>query len=385
MIYYYPVVSRSYVLIPLFIVLICIFWNERHRHPIIIGIFIALLGNIHLLTLPISGILILTFYIYELFIKRVLENKKNIIIGFLIASLGVIIAIIQISGAVFSNNLVNNIKVINVSLVKLIETIIYGANIIRYTKDIYIMKVDILTYLIIIAIVLIAILMYKKSKTSFLLYITVTVSILVVHTLFWIENTQRVTIIFMPFLFFLWNYKYKEKNKYNISDKVIISCILFLLFISGYNGIYNGIKDISGVYSYGKKTSEFITNTIPINSIFICDTEERTSSIIPYLGKNDYKFFCGYTNEYFTFANWDKQWTIEFRINELVSSIRQFNNQKNVYVILSKINKRENNAIIQKMISDGEITLIYNGEENSICQENGNLDKYNIYTVNVKK
>ena len=56
-----------------------------------------------------------------------------------------------------------------------------------------------------------------------------------------------------------------------------------------------------------------------------------------------------------------------------------------VYFILSKINKRENNAIIQKMISDGEITLIYNGEENSICQENGNLDKYNIYTVNVKK
>src|SRR5665647_2555941 len=60
-IYLYPIIARSYALIPLLIFAIAVIFPKQRERPVLYGILIALLANTHVIMLGFTGALVFLF------------------------------------------------------------------------------------------------------------------------------------------------------------------------------------------------------------------------------------------------------------------------------------------------------------------------------------
>ena len=77
MVYFYSVMSRPYCMIPFLLACISIIYKDRQKHPYLYALLVGLLANTHLIMLPTSLLLYVTFWGEELILKRKTQTKEN--------------------------------------------------------------------------------------------------------------------------------------------------------------------------------------------------------------------------------------------------------------------------------------------------------------------
>lgn len=113
MLYFNSVISRTYCLIGLLVILIAIVHPKRKKHPILLGILTALLTNTHIVMCGLVGGIGI-FMLIDLFAEwRRSSKKENFcrIVGLVIAGAGVIALVLPLIGCMTANSVTSNIKI----------------------------------------------------------------------------------------------------------------------------------------------------------------------------------------------------------------------------------------------------------------------------------
>ena len=111
LLYYFPVISRSYALIPLFLFLNAMYYPVRKEHPLRCGLSLALLVQTHLYMIPIAGLLSL-FWFWETAAAwrkdRDGKTAAHQLLGLLLPLISFLLFLAQITGVESSSAIVLN-------------------------------------------------------------------------------------------------------------------------------------------------------------------------------------------------------------------------------------------------------------------------------------
>ena len=207
--YLYPSIARSYCLIVLAIELIAIFYQDRDQRPIRYILSIALLANTHVLMYGLVGVLLVEFYLEEIFkYKKKIFKQKRILISLVVIIILLIVTLLPLIGCIGTNVDTRTIKTKN-HIVQSILLLIYC----------FVMFVSGYNVVIIgFSIMSLSAIMYWGIKYRFKDFLLITISIIwqvfvIVCIYTGISEQKMVTIFFIVLLFWWRNY-----NNVKISD-----------------------------------------------------------------------------------------------------------------------------------------------------------------------
>ena len=164
--YQYVIVARSYALIVLLVILICVLDKKKKQHPVLYGVILALLANTHLIMVGLVGMITITYYIYELTLNRKNNTKEEnlkILKGFLVVLAGGVILLIQLLGVL---TVETEIKM-KLTISELFENISYSLTQYAYAL-LYSDEYNNIVNLIFIIFALVGTVFYKKETIVFL-------------------------------------------------------------------------------------------------------------------------------------------------------------------------------------------------------------------------
>ncbi len=369
-IYLFPVISRSYCLIPLAIFLIAATYKKRREEPIKYILSIILLAYTHVIMFGLVGALLFAFFFKELilnFKEKTNIEKKKIIISLIIAILGLLLLFIQLYPSITTNTDINNNFEFDSSIFIITLNIIMNiiGNIFNTNNVIIILVILILSVLLFIY----ELIYYRANAIIMLISISYQVFI---YVFIYGISLQRVMTIFLIILFFCWIQRedYKPKKRFNIIFDVALFITLFCLVISG---ITLSVEEIKGNFSYAKDAAEYINNNLDNDCIFIASDQPRVSAIIAYTKEN--YFWTPQTNNYFTFVTWDDNYEKSYNIEEILEMIdNDFTNKDNIYFIYCY---NWNEEFLNNFLEVTDAEEIYRTGEDPIKSD----EKYIIYKL----
>ena len=394
MIYLYPSIARSYCLIPLAIVLIAIYYKQRHEKPIQYILSILFLANTHVIMYGMIGILLLLFYIEELIQNRKTnskEQKKKVYISLIVIVAGLILTIIPILISMTTNtdvSLTSNTSIFENTLEKMenaYNEMLGGC----FGREELVVNI--------IAIALIMLLLYEiryNTKNALIIIATIGFQFLI-YTYVYKGSEQRVSTLILLIMFILWIQKDKEsiKNNKKDEDKELINnqkyikkkrrkakltdiaeyILIFVLIINIANGLYLVNKEIRTNYSSAYETSEWIKENLEEDSIFICTNMPFSSAIIPYINRD--AFWSPQTLDYFSFTSWDENYKTAYSLKDLQKRVKEnFQENQNLYLIYTYDFNEETMKLLEEQ---GYLVNIFESNE-SVNEE------YRIYKIEPK-
>lgn len=379
LIYLYPVISRCYCLIPLAVVVMCIFYKTRKEKPFRYLISILFLANTHVIMLGMVGIVLLDFFIEmikEWKNKNKKENKK-ILISFISSIILLFISALPLFGCLTLN------KDIGTStesfIIKIIFAIVYYPICIVAQNYNNFLGNIIIAYIIFLAI---AIILFCEIKENLLDYIKIFLSIFyqcIIYAFIYCYSDQRVATIIFIVLYFKWININKQKEK-NISK----ICWIILVIINIIIGLCSIIYDVKNNYSNAYEMGNFINENIEKDSIILSGQRmEFISSIIPFVENKNIKFYQIIGNRYFSYAILDDDNKKEIQLEDIKKVLNNFDETKKIYLIycINKSNliesENEENTI-KESIEKEILKEIYSTDKNSYT-----LEDYVIYEVNL--
>ena len=297
--YWYPVIARSYCLIPILVFLLASLYKKQKEHPFVYAGLLIALANTHVIMFGFCGALALIFAWQFKDEIKTLFNKDNAKIVYnkiqLVAPLLVFIALLSIVlylwGSQQENCMVDN-KITNVTL-PIISKGIIGS------KDFF---VNIICYLLII---IGFVCFFIQNKKIFFIYFSNIIFQFFIYCFIWdIIIPQRIYTLIIVFLFCLW--LIYDKIKSTKIQKVIIILLSLIFLLSSKNGLFLAIKDYQKDYSEGKSTAKFIIENIKPETLIISNCEFSTTAISAYLPKEK-KFYHLNKNLYYTYSTWSKK------------------------------------------------------------------------------
>ena len=353
-IYQYVAFGRSYCLIALFTILLAYLYNKKEKHPYIYACLIALLMNTHIITLGFCLMLVITFYIYELILKRKELDKKQK--RKYLISLGIIlIAFILIVLQFCSTLSLNSYAKVDEQKLEISKIVKGCVNLVTYyyTYSLTNNEYAAIVMTILILSTIICMLKYKIYKETIILF-----GAIGYQMLFFVLLGQAKMYILMTFwivyVFYLWTVFNKQKDcagdeKYKTVIAALVSTTcLFSILYGSFGMVYN---DLRYEYSGAGSAAKYIEENIPSNSVFICVDDTLCGSIIPYL-KDDYKFFSLISNSYYKYVNWDENRNTGLEITEYFDRIDKFieNNKQveNIYIIFNIVPESETYKYLMK-------------------------------------
>ena len=350
-IYLYPVISRSYCLIPLAIILVAIYYPKRNEEKIKYTLSVLLLAYTHICMWGLVGILFLFFFLEQIFYtKQDKKNIKYIIIALIIATVGLACLIVILLGSMKTNDVVSvsNIAHLRIhsinQLMKLIK--IYYKYIIGILELIEIgifgqigndVGFNLVCFIIMI---LFLIREFRKNKEHAIILITSCVWQIGIYlyTNSGLSSIKANTM-FLIFIFIAWidliENNIIEKNLQNTKyEKISISICIFSLILTNICGLTCILEEIDNYYSDSKQIAKFIEKNLEENAILICTNGPDPSSIIPYT-KNK-KFWNAKSSDYYTYMVWDKKSNGEITIDEVMQKVKDnFTGKEPLYLIES--------------------------------------------------
>ena len=371
--FFNSVMSRTYCLINLLLVLIAVLFSKRKEHPVIFGTLVALLANTHICVSGFIGAmgLIMLHDIYNDW--KTNTSRKNVLnlTGLAIAGIGVLMLIIPLIGSLNSNSITSggNITVkscltaISESFFK-ISYMLLGA----YIRSEYLLS-GILSVIFIILLILI------RHKIRPLITLILSVIFYIISSeIIWFANPHRVHTFVMFFVIAIWIAEDEPQNKcseiwkklnLNGSSKLItklvtaikncdinfkstyIKCLSVILLLSMPVGVSYLVKDYTNSFSVGKEIAEYVKENLPSDSVFVI-TDTMQSQIAAYLP--GYKFYSIEEQQFTTYSSHSKPESISYSkiYNDLKDCPHLY--QINVFIDIDAL---ESNRDIVYKIRDG--------------------------------
>ncbi len=346
--YFFPVIARSYSMIPLLIFIAAILYKKQKEYPVFYAIILALIANTHIIMFMFSATLG-GYFIYDNLIKEKQKNKKNIISAALVL-LGLFAVILQLAATPFGkscaikydlHNFVQNI----LSTFTQFFGFSFGAS---SAAMLMLLGGIFLTLLVYI---------FLKDKKLF----SVALSGILFQLFIYITSYSLHiygTKSFCALLIILFCFWQIEQGKY---IKIILS-IFFLM--STLYGLSFALSDVFNNYSSGKETAEYIRKNLPEDAVFIPIPEPYALSVMLYLP--DRKFWSGTHSKYVNYMHWscnaenNKSFVFDYR------NVKE----KNIYFIVSMPN-----PYIDK-IFNGKIEVLFQSKPSIAEGESFRVIKY---------
>ena len=314
--YFFPVIARSYSIIPLLVFVLAFLYPKSAKHPYWYAALLFMLANTHVIMFAFCGLLALDF-LYENLIKVRKELDKNSIkkyaAAFGIMCIGLIAVVLQLHGTTSSNVVIridytdnfviNTIKVLSQFFINAVDNQWPENQQIMFPLlNLPLILLSVFLYIGLLAAILIK---NKKFFTIVFLSILFQIIIYIYYYSHWIFVT-RIFCAHIILIFCLWLLLQQE----NISEKFnkIINFVVALFFLfTCLNGLKYSVMDIKYDYSGAKETAQWIEKHIDKDkSVIITDNDPYSIGIVYYLnGANEiYSAQHEYNIKYVV---WDKK------------------------------------------------------------------------------
>lgn len=329
--FYWSVVSRSYCLIALLLVIIAIAYKSRNEQPVVFGLLVALLANTHIMMCGLVGIIGI-YMIIDLFqLWKSSPMKKNILrlVGLAVAGIGVIALILPLIGSIGANDYTAK-KVSGLTVQSVLWSLftVFGDISSAAVFDLNTLISPAVTLLVsfMLGLVFVAALVFLRHfRRSFIMLLVFTAFFAVICNVIWCIYPPRAEIFVFTFLAVYWIAVQSEKPVYRepkpMNEKVselgakLIGwlrridkgfdksfCVVICAYMAATipMGAYQLFSDYAMDYSYSKSTAEFIRENLPADSVFVTKNESGLpAQYISYLP--EYKFYSMNRNSFYTY------------------------------------------------------------------------------------
>ena len=383
LLYLFPVISRCYCLIPLAIVLMCMFYKDRKEKPLRYLMSVLLLANTHVIMLGMVGIVILEYIIeYILDFKNISEiDKKKRVKSFFIFIILLLITMLPIAAGLSTNKEVGTSGTFGD---KLKLAIFYHPWVlITYSFGVSIKLIGWIVFLVLV----ILIFEIRNNPVSVLKFLICIMWQCFIEAFIYSSSSQRVATIIFIVLFFKWIETYtKHKNNKKIENIVREVLWGIVLLTNVFSGILNVLYlDLCCDFSNAYKIGEYINEKIEDGSIILNGPKaEFTSSVIPYVKKN-IKFYQMSGDRYFSYAIWDEKNQKDVEVEEFKKLQNKFEKSQKLYYIFSiekfkknKDNEYHEDELIDELIREGVLEELY-----YVYTVNQGYESYALFEVNL--
>lgn len=388
MLYLFPIISRCYCLIPLSIVLMCIFYKDRKEKPLRYLLSIVLLANTHVIMLGMVGIVLLE-YIWELYkdSKNIsLQDRKKRIHGLIITGFLLVITALPLVGCLGTNqDLGDNSNYLS----KILIAISYcPCMLIMQIYSFYAFNINVISAILIVVLIV----LFYEVKNYPIIYAKVFVCVIwqcLIYAFIYSSSLQRAATILFIILYFKWTNIFKENKKSKDIEKRVLDFFYIILIVTNIIGgiLYVTMYEIPYNSSSAYEMGNYINKNLSDGSIILNGPRvEFTSSVVPYVKKN-IKFYHITGNRYFSYAIWDEKNKIDIEETNINDLVNIFDKEQKLYYIYCNDKfdvgedkrKYEELSIIKECINKGIFKEIYATDNETIYQES-----YVIYEVNME-
>ncbi len=263
MIYYMPVVARSYSLAPLLIFLIAYFYPQRKEKPLIYTTLILLLSHTHNYLLGLSGILFLMFTIETFMSKKVIYKvlSTTLLCNFIL--------IFSIFYGVSSENYI--LEDMNYSKIPIEQIVPFVGKVVTLdifnTINFHNSFTDyIALVLFVVPLILMTYFFYKNNKKVLIIYLFSICFILFIFSKVYLFGLlyQKIFLMYLILICCYWIQKNEHSKYLNIAKYGFI--ILFAISILTSPIIIN--KEFKYNFSGSKQIAEYIKSNLPNEEVF---------------------------------------------------------------------------------------------------------------------
>ena len=360
LIYGFPVIARSYSILPFLVFLAAILYSKSKEHPILYSFVLLLISQTHYLMFGFVCVL-LGFYVFECIKDKI--YSKGAVIGFLIVSAGLLTTLFRAFQSADSNYFIGqsvNGGVLNQSIAVLYQFLAASLGPHGFMMLLILFFVIFLTLFIRLLLIspkafMIAVL---GIAFQFLVYIKYYPDVLFVN---------RVFISYLILIFSFWISVVEKSTKTDLIMKTEIIMTVFLTMTIP-NGISMCFKDYYYSYSASKETAEYIVNNLDKEAILLTDTLPMTESICAYLPE-DYKIYGIITGKPIKYVVWNNSIKSRFNQNQWEEYIKNHKfSEKKLYIVQSadqatKFDRAKIEFVSNKSLIKGETFIIQEYEK----------------------
>lgn len=299
--YFFPVIARSYSILPLLVFSLAMLYPKAKEHPYLYAVFLVLCANTHIIMYAFCGILAL-YFLFDNLKPSVITAKAGIsknavyerFAPLIIIFLGLLAVFLQLHGTT-SSNAVIKIDSSNIlsSTVKVVSEFFINAYDNQYPEIKSIMFPDFGMFAILGSVILyisfFVTLFIKKKKLFTLasLGILFQIVIYVIGYNHWIFVT-RIFCAHLILLFCFW--LLLKSGGLSSKEKTVLNTSIGIFFLlTMLNGLKYSVLELIHPYSGAKETAEYIEKNInKQTSIIVTDNEPYSMAVVYYLdGKRD--------------------------------------------------------------------------------------------------
>lgn len=357
--YNYPVISRNYCLIAIIIILLGVFYKDRHTNPWPYGIALALLVHTHLMMIGMAFILWL-IYLIELWREKDRKSSEYAILG--LVALSTIVLFVQV---VFLNK-VNVIVGTTSGPTVGFSMSDYLTTIIKFFTDTFItLKVPGIITVAFWIIIFVYLGIYYRKQFCILFVSTVfmaLVSAFVYSTI--IYMSAKVISLFYILLYIIWTIvEDREYKPYEIISNtglagdtfsyIFVGAIAVVGLISTYGNATDAFNDLNHPYSMAKETGEYIRKNLPDDAVIIDTNPFLATPVVGYM-KSTQTMIDIRAMKKLTYTPWDYEYFKDMPYKDFKANVDKIKKEyRHVYWLYNNTgtNGLEYQPKIDKMIS----------------------------------
>ncbi len=327
----FPVIARSYSLLPFLVFLAAILYSKSKEHPVLYGFILFVFTQIHSIMLGFVSVLIVLF-LYDTVKNK--EYSKGTLARILIPSFGVLLTVCRSFLSVQSNYFLDMPH--NHSAIYQTMSVLYQFFTTSVSSSLprgYFLVL--VLYFVIFCILFV--LLFKLSKRAFLISAAGVFYQFYVYIHYYADVlfVNRVFCTYLVMLFAFWIAFKNSEGKEKLITKTSITLAIFFLMTTP-NGLNICRMEYLYDYSAAKPTAEYIMENIDKNSVILSDTFPMSESVFLYLPEG-YEIIDVNNDKPTTFVVWKKNIIHRFSLEEWQNYILNHNfGGKKIYILQSK-------------------------------------------------
>lgn len=302
--YYYPVIARSYCMIPLFLMLLAYWYPRRMQYSVRYALVIALLVQTHAM-MVVTAFMMCACYFVESILTFLSEKDGKVLakrIGSLFLPLASALFLLYELSSVEKSSLLR-IKTASVhrTCEKILEKFAEAMKEfcgLDGRKAILLLSVGALFFVLVT--------LFKQVKTKYAVNLVLLVTFCFqfwFYAMVYDYSLQRLMTFGLLIIWGMWIIRTEEgERKYPLGE--IVFCAFCLLAI--IHNLPAAKREIDTPYSNGREAAVFIRENIPQDAVIITDNQPECTAILPYLSKR--QFIYAPNMESFTYVVWDDHW-----------------------------------------------------------------------------
>lgn len=357
-VYFYPVISRSYCLIALFVVLIMTAYQKRAEKPFLYGLSIGLLVQTHIIMLGMAGAISIVWLVEVLKQFKQSHDRKSIwphVLGLsmpLISFCLLLAQLMNVNKSAIFNNKINMYTAIAIILLTVVICFVWGyCNFKSNTRvNTHLAGIFFIGAFSILFQIFIYIFIYSLSM-------------------------QRIISIAYIIIWCTWAAQLERKSRNpNLRIGWLLILTSLICFVQ-YKEIY---KDVAYNYSDAYNTAEYIQEYVEEDEIVLGSKEPAIQAIIPFLSKR--MIWSISSGQQITFNTWKDDDENTKTYDDLCDWAKHcFPNAGHMYVVYSteyeKHSYEEMEGIAPYLTNE---MLVYETTGKSVCEE------YLIFKIPIK-